>query len=76
MGAEGITISSVFTSLGEVYTLVLTFFGNVVTTITSNPLLYVPILISLAGGLMMFAVGVIRRMGLKGVGAGRRRRRR
>lgn len=69
-------MAEVFNGMTSIYTLVLTFFGNVVTTITGNPLLFVPVLVSLAGGLMMFAVGIIRRMGLRGVGSGRKRRRR
>lgn len=69
-------MEAIFGGLTNVYALVLTFFGNVVTTITGNPLLFVPVLISLAGGLMLFAVGIVRKMGLRGVGGGGRRRRR
>lgn len=69
-------MTEIFTALTSVYDLVLTFFNNVIGTILGNPLLFVPVLISLAGGLMMFAVGMVRRMGLKGVGSGRKRRRR
>lgn len=69
-------MAAIFTALTSVYELVLTFFSNVVGTILVNPLLFVPVLISLAGGLMMFAVGIVRRMGLRGVGSGRKRRRR
>lgn len=69
-------MAAIFTALTSVYELVLTFFNNVIGTILTNPLLFVPVLISLAGGLMMFAVGIVRRMGLKGVGSGRKRRRR
>ena len=61
-----------------VYETVLTMFGNMVTTITGNPLLYVPVLIGLLGGLVMFAIGVVRRLGIRGISSagGRRRRRR
>lgn len=70
------TISNVFTQMTTVYQTVLTMFGNMVTTITGNPLLYVPVLIGLLGGLVMFALGVVRRLGVHGVSSvGRSRRR-
>lgn len=69
-------MTEIFTALSSVYELVITYFGSVVSVIITNPLLYVPVLISLAAGLIMFAVGTVRRMGLRGVGSGRRRRRR
>lgn len=72
------TISKVFEAMTTVYETVLTMFGNMVTTITGNPLLYVPVLIGLLGGLVMFAIGVVRRLGIRGISSagGRRRRRR
>lgn len=71
------TISNVFTAMTTVYTTLLTMFGSVVTTITGNPLLYVPVLIALLGGLVMLAIGIVKRLGVRGVSStGRRRRRR
>lgn len=72
------TIANVFTAMTTVYETVLTMFGSMVTTITGNPLLYVPVLIGLLGGLVMFAIGVVRRLGVRGISSagGRRRRRR
>ena len=53
-------------------------FANVINTITGNPLLYVPVLLAILGTLVMFAIGVVRRLGIKGVSSsgGRRRGRR
>lgn len=71
------TIAAVFEAMSTVYTTLLTMFSSIVTTITGNPLLYVPVLIALLGGLVMLAIGVIKRLGVRGVSsAGRRRRRR
>lgn len=70
------TIANVFDAMTTVYNTVLTMFGSMVTTITSNPLLYVPVLIGLLGGLVMFAIGVVRRLGVRGISSTGRRRRR
>lgn len=71
------TISDVFAAMTTVYTTLLTMFGSVVTTITGNPLLYVPVIFALLGGLVMLAIGIVKRLGVRGVSStGRRRRRR
>ena len=45
--------------------------------ITSNPVLYYSVLAALIGGVMIFAIGVIRKFGVRGLASsGRRRRRR
>ena len=72
-------ISNVLTAMTTVYDLIIGMFANVITTITSNPLIFVPVLIALLGGIVMFAIGVIRRLGVRGIsssGRSRRRRRR
>ncbi len=77
-GPTGVTVSNVFSGMQEVFTLLLTMFSNVINTITGNPLLYVPVLLAILGTLVMFAIGVVRRLGIKGVSSsgGRRRGRR
>ena len=77
-GPTGVTVSNVFSGMQEVFTLLLTMFGNVIDTITGNPLLYVHVLLAILGTLVMFAIGVVRRLGIKGVssGGGKRRGRR
>lgn len=68
-------LSDVFTQMTTVFDAVLSMFGSMVTTITGNPLLYVPVLIGLLGGLVLFAIGVVKRLGIRGISsAGRRRR--
>ena len=65
------TIANVLTSMQIVYTLLVSLFKEVIDTITGNPLLYVPVLIALLGGLVMFAVKVIRKLGVRGVSSRR-----
>ncbi len=65
------TVASVITAMQTVYGVLVGLFTNVITTITSNPLLYVPVLIALLGGLVMFAVKVIRKLGVRGVSSRR-----
>ncbi len=65
------TVATVLTALGTVYDVLVGLFKNVITTITGNPLLYVPVLIALLGGLVMFAVKVIRKLGVRGVSSRR-----
>lgn len=71
------SISGVLGAMTTVYDLIIGMFANVITTITSNPLIFVPVLIALLGGIVMFAIGVIRKLGVRGISSsGRRRRRR
>lgn len=71
------SIAGVLGAMTTVYNLIIGMFGNVITTITNNPLIFVPVLIALLGGIVMFAIGVIRRLGVRGISSsGKRRRRR
>ena len=71
------TIANVLSAMTTVYDLIIGMFANVITTIRSNPLIFVPVLIALLGGIVMFAIGVIRRLGVRGISSsGRRRSRR
>lgn len=71
------SISGVLGAMTTVYDLIIGMFSNVINTITGNPLIFVPVLIALLGGIVMFAIGVIRRLGVRGISSsGKRRRRR
>lgn len=70
-------ISNVLEAMTTVYDVIIGMFSNVINTITGNPLIFVPVLIALLGGIVMFAIGVIRKLGVRGISSsGRRRRRR
>ena len=71
------TTTDVFAVLTEIMGAIWGVFGDCASTIMSNPLLYVPVLIGIAATVIMFAIGIVRRLGIKGVSsAGSRRRRR
>lgn len=65
------TMDNVFTSLTSIFTFIVELLGKVVTLITSNPLIFVPVIIAFAGGALMLAVSFVHRLG---VGSGGRRR--
>lgn len=67
----GYTIDNVLTSMGSLYSLLLTFFGKVADTILGNPLLFVPVLISFMGGLAFFAIKIFRKLGVRGASSRR-----
>ena len=73
---SAITITDVFDSITSILAIIWTTFNNCVSTITGNPLLYVPVILGLGTSIILGVVSLIRRMGVKGIGAGRRRRRR
>lgn len=54
-------IADVFTALGQVVTFIFTFFEDALNVLTSNPLLFVAILIPFAGTFIMFAYKIIKR---------------
>ena len=68
------TISGVLGAMTTVYDVIIGMFSNVITTITGNPLIFVPVLIALLGGIVMFAIGVIRKLGVRGISSSGRRR--
>lgn len=68
------SISGVLGAMSTVYDLIIGMFANVISTITGNPLIFVPVLIALLGGIVMFAIGVIRRLGVRGISSSGRRR--
>lgn len=74
--ANAVTISNVFDAVTEILAVIWSTFGNVITTITGNPLLYVPVILGLGTSIILGVVKLVKRMGVKGIGAGRRRRRR
>lgn len=69
-----ITTQDVFTALTSIFDLLMEQFTTTVTTITSNPLLYVPVLLGFSGGLMVAGVKVMRKFGVRGIGRRRRGR--
>ena len=69
-------MATLIESMTSLYGYILTIFETVFTTITSNPVLYLPVLLAFASVVIMWTIGFVRRLGVRGVGGGRRRRRR
>ena len=67
MTPTAVTISDVLGALTSVYQVLVGLFTNVISTITGNLLLFVPVLLALLGSLVFFAIKVIRRLGVRGV---------
>ena len=71
------TIADVFSVLQDIIAVVWTVFADCANTIMENPLLFVPVLISIGGSLIFLGISIFKRLGIKGVSSsGRRRRRR
>lgn len=70
----GATVASVLAAMSSVYQVVIGMFANVIDTIVGNPLLFVPVLLSLLGALVLYAIGVIRKLGVRGISSGGKRR--
>ena len=77
MEPTAVTIADVLTAMTTVLQSFYTMFASIISTITGNALLYVPILFALLGALVFGAIGLVRKLGVRGVSsAGGRRRRR
>lgn len=70
-----VTTSSIFSDLSSIITMILSAVGNVITTITGNPLFYVPVLLALGAGVASIAIKIVRKLGVNGIGKRSRRRR-
>lgn len=68
------TTSAVFDLLGEIMAIIWGVFGDVASTIMTNKLLFVPVLIGCAATLMFFAISAVRKFGIRGVASSGRRR--
>lgn len=70
---EGVTytIANVISAMQSVYQVLVGLFSNVISTITGNPILFVPVLLALLGSLVFFSVKVIRKLGVRGVSSRR-----
>lgn len=70
-GTATVTLSGVLESMTTVFTTIIGLFTNVISTITGNPLLLVPVLLAILFTLVFFVVKVIRKLGVRGVNSRR-----
>ncbi len=67
-------MSTIITNMTTVFNVVIQVFSDVLNAITSTPILIVPVILSIFGGIVLFSIKKIRSMGLKGGGKKRRYR--
>jgi len=75
-GTTTVTIQSILDQMTIVLQAFYNLFGNLVDTIVNNPILAIVVIFSFAFSLISFALVIVRKMGLRGMSAGGRRRRR
>lgn len=68
------SLSDIFDTCTTVFSLLMDQFTTTVSTITSNPILFAPVLCALGGGIVLAGVKLVRKLGVRGVGGKRRRR--
>lgn len=49
-----------------IYDFIISQFTTVFSTITSNPVLFLPVLVALFGSLLFFVLKVVRKLGVRG----------
>lgn len=75
-GTTTVTIQAILDQMTVVLQAFYNLFGNLVDTIVNNPILAIVVIFSFAFSLVSFALVIVRKMGLRGMSAGGRRRRR
>lgn len=60
------TLANLFTALGSIYTYVIGIFNTALTTITGNPILFLPVVAGLAVSVIFVVIKIIRKFGVKG----------
>ena len=60
----------------KLFPFVMGLFAQAFSTITGNPLLLLPVCLSLFATCLFMAIGIIKRFGVRGASSGGRRRRR
>ena len=68
-------MADILTRMTSIFEVVLSAFTNVLNTIVSEPLLTLPIILSIFGGIVIFAIKKVRSMGVRAGSGGKRRRR-
>lgn len=70
-----ISLANLISAMEKIYEYIIGIFGTVFATITENAVLYLPVLVSIAAGVIFYVISLVRKFGVRGVGGGRRRRR-
>lgn len=68
-------MTDILEKVSSVFTVVIGVMQSVLNTIVSEPLLFLPIILALFGGIVIFAIRKVRSLGVRAGSGGRRRRR-
>ena len=71
-----ITFSDVLTSIGTVIGSIWSMFGSVASVVTDNMIIFVPVILAFMLSLVGAALVVLKKLGVRGLNSGGRRRRR
>lgn len=69
-------MANLISVMNAIFDYLISLFATVFTTITGNPVLYLPVLLALVASAIFYVISLVRRFGVRGAGGGRRRRRR
>ena len=69
------TITALLTNMTAFYTFMIAQLTNIIDMIIANPLVYTPVLIALLGGIIMFVIHLVKRLGISGVSSSGKKRR-
>ena len=58
------------------YQFVINQLTDIIDMILGNPLVFAPVLFAIFAGIVMFVIGIVKRLGVRGVSSSGRRRRR
>lgn len=69
-------MAEVFTGISTIFGGIISQITQVVQTIIGTPLFLAPVILAMSSGVAAVAIRVVKKLGLRGVGGRRRRRRR
>lgn len=69
-------MAGLISAMEAIFDYIISLFATVFSTITGNPILYLPVLLALVGSAIFYVISLVRKFGVRGAGGGRRRRRR
>lgn len=59
-------MADLISAMGLIFKFIISQFSQVVSTITSNPVLFLPVLLALFCGLLFFTIKIVRKLGVRG----------
>jgi len=71
-------MATILSRMTDVYDFVISLLTDIISMIVANQLVFVPVLLAIFGGIVIFVIGLVRKLGIRGISSagGRRRGRR